>query len=367
MNNGNARKKGVDFLRFISCIGILFLHFTNYLCPNGVYFGDLLIDAARDDNIGINMNVMVEVFFAISGFLIYSYSYKLKGEMSFFEYIIPRLTRILPLLTIGTILLEIIVILYAKDAGTMVMDISYPYLWGIITSCLGIEYCGLFVPAEINHESWFLDVLIICYVMFYAVVKISKKIKINEKYGYALMVVLGIILISGEMEYPYGASRIGRGLEAFFAAVLLAPFIGDPAISKKKVIVSCGVVITYLSLLIFLPQMLSFGKTHIYSFFIAPALLSIFTSKWADIVFTWRGWERLGRICFSTYILHVFLIYLILFITAIIGIKVDFAHEVFLLLYILLAFMLGALAYYFIEKRINRILINKFIAFQKKN
>ena len=62
MDKVNSRKNGLDFLRFMACIGILFLHFSNYFCPDGVFFGNYLLDPDTADNIGINMNAMVEIF-----------------------------------------------------------------------------------------------------------------------------------------------------------------------------------------------------------------------------------------------------------------------------------------------------------------
>ncbi len=359
MDKQKSRKNGLDFLRFMACIGILFLHFSNYFCPDGVFFGNCLIDPDTTDNIGINMNSMVEIFFALSGFLIYSYSKKIQDGMSIREFMLPRLIRILPMLTIATILLVIGSYIMIKSGNTHGAEFGYPYLWGIISSCLGIEYNGFFVSAEINHESWYLDVLLECYLLFFITEKLSKRLQIKQSYIYVACILIGAAISSSELIIFVFNSQQGRGIEAFFSGVMLALYLDKNVIRKKEYLLAGLLLFIYSICLIFWPQGVSFGKTHLYNFFITPSLIILFSSNAVDRLFSLKIWNKMGKICFSTYTLHVALIYFLFIVEDQLGLKVDHAHEVILVFFVILALLIGSIAYYCIERPLGRYLIKK--------
>ena len=359
MDKVTSRKNGLDFLRFMACIGILFLHFSNYFCPDGVFFGNYLLDPDTADNIGINMNAMVEIFFALSGFLICSYSEKIQKGMSIREFMLPRLTRILPMLAFATILLVIGSYIMTMSGNTHGIEFGYPYLWGIISSCLGIEYNVFFVSAEINHESWYLDVLLECYLLFFLVTKLSNRLRIRQLYIYIACILTGAAICSSETLLFVLNPQHGRGIEAFFAGVVIALYLKGRVPEKKEYILAVFILFTYSLLMIFWPQGLSFGKTHLYNFFVSPSLIILFSSHFADRLFSSKIWNKLGKICFSTYVLHVALIYFLFVLEDLFGVKVDYAHEVVLVVFVILALFIGGIAYYCIERPLGRYLDKK--------
>ena len=347
------RKNGLDFLRFAACIGILFLHFSNYFCPDGVFFGNYLIDAESDNNIGINMNVMVEIFFALSGYLLYYHTPKGKDLPSLRSFILPKLIRIIPMLTVGTILWTIAAYCIANSGNNHGLNITYPYLWGIISSCLGLEYSGFFIPADIFREGWYLDVLIECYFLYYIIIKTTRRFGINEKLIVFFAILLGAFIFDCETGFLSSFMLVGRGLEAFFSGVLVATLNRDHA--GNKLCIYCLIpLIAYLICLLLCPLLLSFGKTHLINLLITPCLITILTSSTADIIFRWKGWRMLGQISYSTYILHIPAILFIFVITDKMAIIIDYAHEVILFSFICISIIIGFAAYYLIERPITK-------------
>ena len=358
MSETSKRKSGLDALRFFACLGIVLLHYSNYSCPNGVWFGSFLLDPAETTSI-INLNVMVEVFFFLSGFLIFPYSKKIQDGMRFRSFFLPRVIRILPMLTIGTILLEIVSYLLAKRGYSQEIGFTTPYLWGILSSCLGISYSGIFTSANINPASWYLDILLSCFVIYYVLIKLSIKTKIDERYYFFSMILLGAACYAHNFALPLLDQGCGRGYEAFFSGVL---FSGIPAKKDKKnsqYLLSLTIIAIYAIYLLFFPELLTFGKTHLYNFFITPALITLFTSRIAEKLFSFKIWTLLGKASYSAYLLHVAILFSVFLLTNHLGVQIDYSHEVVFFFFAILVYIFSTITYYLIEKPLTEYLTKK--------
>ncbi len=349
------RYGGFDFLRILSCCGILFLHFSNYTCPDGVYFGQILIDPQSDR---LNLNCIVEVFFAISGFLMYETIQKGNDDFDFAKVMRSRLIRIIPMLTISTLLLVILgrlLVLSGDTHGIDIYDFHY-YLWLILSSCLGIEYIWGGISPLVNFESWFVDILLVCNVLYLISIKLSKKLKISNRYVLYIYVIWGIICHLGNYEVPFCSFICGRGYVPFFAGVLLAAWLEEKKDRRYINIYALSVVTTYGLYMLFWPDYIIYEKPLLVGVFVAPALVILFSTETAGRWFSAEIWGKLSKVTYSVYLTHVSLIYIIFLMSNLLGIKIDFPHEIILFTFIILAFLFGGVMYLVAEKPITSLL-----------
>ena len=349
----------LDFLRVISCVGICWLHYRLYLCPEGIFFGDRLIN---EEDCGWELKFFVEVFFGISGYLSFHQIDRIKKKsMMFSEFFKRKLIRILPMLFMGTVLYEIMVAVMVTYGRLIRQDFSVPSLWAILSSCFGVQVGWGFVSCGINVESWFLNVLLLCFVFFYFCIWLSEKWNINESVLFGIMVMIGCTATSYSLPIPFFIDQDGRGYEAFFAGLLLAGYIHRKGVNKKTGVVALTILIVYGVYHTFWPELLFFGKHHLMSLFVTPALIVLMEIPFMKRFFSWRGWGILGRITFCTYIFHVSMIFAIFNLETRLNLSIDYAHEVMLFCFIMLAFLFGAGTYFFVERPITRILTGQKI------
>ena len=350
------RSYSLDFLKFASCIGLLWLRYRKYTSPDGIYFGENLFNELDR---GIDLRFLVEIFFVLSGFFMFTYIEKIKDGLSLERFMIKRIIRIVPMLCISTVILELLLYLLMRSGNTHGLDIYQPALFGIVSACIGVEYGWGLIDAHINTESWYLDILLLCYLIFYIIIKLSKKTKINEKYFFILMLAIGGFCTMQEYSFPFLEAYNGRGYLAFFIGVILASYLDRTKINLSHIIASLIWLVVYGLYHVFGPHYLQYGKSFMVSMFIAPALVILLKTGVAEKIFKWKGWGELGKISFSMYLIHVVVIIAVFNVTDALGISIDYAHEIMLLAYIVLVVVLGALTYYCVEKPLTAYLQKK--------
>ncbi len=349
------RNYSLDFLKFISSIGIVWMHFRENTCPAGIWIGNSLVNK---ETTGMDFLYLVEIFFVLSGFFMYPYIERIKEGMSFKKFFIPRLIRILPMLLLCTIVLEWLYSFMVQRGNAHGLVIYPPNLFGILITGLGVEIGWGFTDAGIFRQSWYLDVLLLEYLLFYISVKAAKRMRIDERAIFAGWILLGTALVSANISLPFLQLQNGRAFVAFFVGVLLADRIRK-GVSSGLVFFSAGSLIIYTIYHLLWPQYLIFGKTFLVSFFVAPALIVLFHTMPAKKVFFWKGWGELGKISFMMYLIHMVLIAAIFDIADGIGVNIDFGHGTILFMFILLVILCAGIIHYVVEEPIRKALEKK--------
>ncbi len=349
------RSYSLDFLKFVCAIGIVWMHFRENTCPDGLYIGTVLINK---ETTGVDFLYLVEIFFVLSGFFMYPYIRKIKEGLSFNAYYIPRLIRIIPMLMFCTVFLEILCYLMVCQGNTHGMEVYQPNLFGIITAGLGVEIGWGFRDAGIFRQSWYLDVLLLNYLLFFLAVRASVRMRINEKAIFIFLIVLGTVCVNVESTVPFLQVQNGRGYVAFFVGLLLAERIreGNLALWKRFSIITLFVYLLYH---VFGAHYLVFGKTFLISFFVAPSILIIMQTPTAKKMFSWRGWGELGKISFAIYLIHIVLIVAVYDIMDAVGVNIDFAHGSILLAFLMLVLIVASILHYAFEEPVQKVLEKK--------
>ena len=166
---------------------------------------------------------IVEVFFLMSGFFMVPYVAKIRDKMSFPAFFGKRLIRLLPSMIAATIFYDIALFFYVRLCnGTL----RYPTdinVFGSIVTALGLGSWSITKDFEINPICWYVSVLLLCYILMYIFVFLSKITKIHTGIMLSIPMIAGVIIthVTEFSVIPFLSTRIARGYIHFFGGLLL--------------------------------------------------------------------------------------------------------------------------------------------------
>ncbi len=200
----DERIASLDGLRAIFGIGIVIYHvnslfdsafslFLSAVYEYGGYFGNY-------------------IFFMISGLLI-SLRYKnrlLDGTCPFHLFIWKRLGRLYPIYALSNfaMILSGSVLVTCKRTCTTFLMIASGWFYGGDT--------------PYNFPAWFLCILMICYILYYLVGKISSKFPAAYPFLCLALCLWGVVLEVMNWNIPFQYRICGEGYLNFFLGILLA-------------------------------------------------------------------------------------------------------------------------------------------------
>lgn len=344
------RNYGLDVLRIVAAVGIVLLHYQQYILDGGMYFGSVWLDTY---NGSFKFRFLVEIFFVLSGYLHYRQAKRIRGGLRFPEYIKEKLIRILPMLGITVIVYEIFLCFLFQNGMRFWSNPYYPNLWGIVTAALGIADCWCFESGGVLMISWYLGGLLLCYTIYYFIIFISDRKKIHENHFFVGMVILGCALKVWANDIPFLNTANGRAYAAFFSGVLLAAILEKICLRTIHYIISAVAFFLTVACFIFFPGFTAMGQTCILHFIVAPAWIILSESPFMRKMLRWRGLGELGKWTYSLYLWHVPLILIVLDVLDWNGLNLQFQQPVVFAAFLLLAFVWSALSYYLIERPIT--------------
>ncbi|SDI95024.1 Acyltransferase family protein [Lachnospiraceae bacterium G41] len=211
-----SRKVLPDILRVVLTAFVLFHHYQQL---TGTFFYR-----------GINFyggkfyfGYVVEIFFLMSGFFMVPYVKRIQDKMSFPTFFGKRLIRFLPSMIAATIFYDIALFFYVRLCnGTL----RYPTdinIFGSIVTALGLGSWSITKDFEINPICWYVSVLLLCYILMYIFVFLSKITKIPAGILLAIPMIAGVVIthITEFSIIPFLSTRIARGYIHFFGGLLL--------------------------------------------------------------------------------------------------------------------------------------------------
>ena len=155
------------------------------------------------------------------------YVAKIRDKMSFPAFFGKRLIRLLPSMIAATIFYDIALFFYVRLCnGTL----RYPTdinIFGSIVTALGLGSWSVTKDFEINPICWYVSVLLLCYILMYIFVFISKITKIPAGILLSIPMIAGVV-ITNVTEFsiiPFLSTRIARGYIHFFGGLLLGIII----------------------------------------------------------------------------------------------------------------------------------------------
>lgn len=212
------RIKGIDAVRGIAAIIIVIFHYPQH-------FRNYLKVVPFSKSLGIiysNGLYMVEIFFSISGFVIfYNYFHELSdNNITMFEFLRKKITKLYPLYFFTTFLVaieQLIVFLthhlvICHETNNFVNFIYAIFLMnnGILTADIGF-----------NGPAWTISSEFLCYILFAALTKINGN---GNKWKFGVLVLF--MVWAAEFTIPamnliVFNSLTARGIKSFFIGVLI--------------------------------------------------------------------------------------------------------------------------------------------------
>lgn len=228
----------LDGLRAIFCIGIVLYHvsglfdtpFSTLLWPvyrYGGYFGNY-------------------IFFMISGFLI-SFQYKNKiylKKIGFTAYIFKRIIKLYPLYFLSNMAM-ISLMLFNKDFSSLSPKKVY-------TTFFMLSNGWFLQDTPYNLATWFVCVLIICYILYYLVVMLSRRCSKAYMPLCIFLIIWGAILEIESWNIPLNYRTNGEGYMNFFTGAILAEILMISTIKQQRLLFLNYACIIIISIMTFL-------------------------------------------------------------------------------------------------------------------
>lgn len=215
-----SRKILPDILRVVLTVCVLFHHYQQL---TGTFFYR-----------GINFyggkfyfGYIVEVFFLMSGFFMVPYVAKIRDKMSFPVFFGKRLIRLLPSMIAVTIFYDIALFFYVRLCNGTLRYPTNINVFGSIITALGLGSWSITKDFEINPICWYVSVLLLCYILMYIFVFISKITKIPAGILLAIPMIAGVVIthVTEFSIIPFLSTRIARGYIHFFGGLLIGIII----------------------------------------------------------------------------------------------------------------------------------------------
>ena len=295
---------------------------------------------------------IVELFFCLSGYFMFSYIEKIEGGLSFPRFYLKRYLRLAPMLLIGAVVYEFFLVTYHRIYTSSWMDITASF-WGIIIDALGIQDGWVLSNPCVNNPTWYISVLLLCYIIFYFIVYLSHKLSIPKEYFFIFMIFLGMGIQTYAINLPFLNNSSSRGYYAFFFGILLHEIIPKIKTNNAKYI-SCFIVLIVITLLIiFKTEFMALGINYIMTFIYYPSLIFIMKAKSINKIFNLKVFRLLGKASFDVYIWHNPFYILLYIVIKVFNWKLDLASLTTMIGYATFCYLFGVFSYFCIEKPIS--------------
>lgn len=343
-DTASDRSFSLDFLKIVGTTIIVFHHFQQI---TGVYV------------VGVNFwgdyfywGYIVELFFMLSGYFMYKYAQNM-GEQSLFVWYVQRAKRLLPLVAISAVVYELLLLIHSWMYGNTWADLPVT-IWGTVITALGIQEGWVLANPGVNNPTWYISVLLACYVVFYLVTKLAHKCRFSPIYCYVGMVLLGIGICTYGIQRPFMNSQVARGYYSFFWGLIIAHFTHTFGIKKASVGLSICTIIGLSAAFVTSSAKLQGELVWLLTFLFYPALIILFETKAVKFLFRHKIWQILSQISFDVYIWHTLLFPCMYLFLPKLKTQPDFSDVRYMFAFTAVAWIVGILSRYLIEKPIAK-------------
>ena len=333
-------------LDFIKVVAILLIVFHHYQQDTGAHF-----------SWGINFHngrfyfgYVVELFFILSGMFMLPYIKRIGEGLSLKHFYLRRALRLLPLVAIAACAYEFMVVIYWHTFHEHLFDKTFD-LWGIVIDSLGVQDGWVFVNPGVNNPTWYVSVLLLCYLVFYLTTALACRLRISPYYLYGAMVLCGISINTYKMNLPFMNDASGRGYCPFFTGVILAAALQSKQRRPKQLLWICAAIVIGFPIFIHVHPDIAYLR-YLLIFIFYPSLIIIARTPHVNRLFRFSWIETLSKISFDVYIWHMVCLQAFLYVTRLFDIKPHFGSHLTMLLFAIFAFVVGTASFYFIERPI---------------
>ena len=290
--------------------------------------------------------IMVELFFMISGFFACRALADLKT--TFGDYLSKKINRLLPVAAVSTSVYCVLTYIHYLVKGKPWVFKDLPDFFGLVVSCFGLQKGFGFDGARLNNPTWFISVLLMCYVCFYLIAYLTKKHHWRLEWAMLTVIVVTQNLLQKDYAVPFLQLDSLRGYQCFALGVLLGGFASSYRVHKPLAGLCTAVMAICAAFWIFAPAFIETKGSFVFLF--SPALILLAQTDTAKKWFRHSVWGTLSAISFNVYVWHSTLQVLLALVLP----QIAFSRTVGgMLLFTLIAWFVGTLSHYFIERPLN--------------
>ncbi len=337
------RDHALDLLKFIATIAVVLHHYERSF---GLHFETLNFADGR-----FYFGWMAELFFMVSGYLALNSVEKIRNGLSFDKYFSAKYLRSIPLAALST---AVITVLYVVAAGGNGFS-----LFPTLAIAFGFNPGIWITELILNMHLWYLSVLLICYAVFFVMIRLAQRWRINWIYGCFFMIVLGVSAYSALADLPFLNQSISRGYMAFFTGLMLASLLKEHRPGTAAGITSLIILIVSVLILVFRFDLLEYRLVFYLLFIFYPALIVLLETPAVQKILDHRFLGRLAQISFNVYIWHYELCIICAYANSFLKLGVDFSSRAAEMMFLILALAVGAASHFVIEKPINALINRK--------
>jgi peptidoglycan/LPS O-acetylase OafA/YrhL len=300
----SKRLFALDLIKIMATCLIIFHHYQQII--GGWFEGHINFYGGI-----ISYGYLVELFFMISGFLsVHSISNAISSNESFAHYFNKKYMRFFPVCAITAVvsyIVEIISFIVYEKYTLGKVD-----LWGMIESVFMIQSVGIFPGSYVNSPSWYISVLLLCYIWHYLIVWTCNKLDIGNNKFFVLMIAVGLSIQTYKIEFAFFNAATARGYIAFFIGVLLESVFYENKHKNRYVDFVLSnrffsiILISFPFVIIRLIYFFGAGDWYmnVLIFFAWPFFIMFAVNDRVKRLFNWKIIEVMSSISFYAYIWH---------------------------------------------------------------
>lgn len=326
-----------DLIKFAAAVCVIFHHYQAVL---NVQFAHINFYNGR-----FYFGHLVELFFIISGFLAYSNIPQIGETENFDDFFKKRCIRLLPMNALAAAVH--LIVIWLMYGGF--------HIWGWVISSSGLYAVdNSFMSYGVNPPCWYVGVLLICNIWFYAITYWAKKRQLPRTRLYGAMVLLGLLTQQLAWDAPFFNSYTGRGYFAFFTGLLVRELTEHHGKSRQLQLCAAGVLISFGLIFAFYPSLISEGTGYLLTLFVYPSLVVLCTTARCRKLFSFRWLSVLGEVSFGMYLFHTPMLYFLWHLDSRSSPELPLGSPVFMLLITAMIIAVSFASLYLIEKPVTR-------------
>lgn len=355
-STSDIRMYSIDGLKgILACIVAFVWHYQHFL-PIGSPFYCVLKPFYEHGYLA------VEFFYMISGFgMVLGYESRIiSGEIDTFHYVNGRVKRLFMPVLLSTMVTTVLQLIYMHSFGNIMQYASEFFtvdhfvlnILGLQTGIIGREY-------SFNGPLWFVSVLIVCYVIFYLVVRYNVDKEDIIPLLYWIIMLIGLAIIHSGLSKPLLNEEMGRGLASFFAGAILSSIYRKTG-SKNASKASWG-MICLLGFVVIISAIYGYGiigniRLYVIIWFGPSVIWIVINNRYIKWIFELL--EPLGKHSMSIFVWH-FPIQILLMIISRLGIvQIDFSSRIAWCSYVIITIII-ACVYDMVSKKLTAINIDR--------
>ena len=307
---------------------------------------------------------VVEMFFVISGFVICNAALcKIQDKrIGFGSFMIGRIVRIYPTLVVTVIVAALgMWIGYAVFDEALIKDSSVSLL-AFVLNILGLNG-GLIIESpfvSVNGPSWYVSVLMVCYVLFYFIVRLSRDSKAYRFMCYIAVILIGIFAYLNVLNLPFLSVSCARGYIYFFLGTMLGE-IQDKASRKGRVII-CIISLLLIIMFVFTKYygLLYKESLEIGLFVVTPLVIFGINCSPLNRICDCKVVKKLGSISYGIFMWNIPVFIWTRFVEKAAGIEFEYGGLFAYLVIVAVNILIGALSYVLIEGKLSGVLRSRW-------